>query len=62
MGRGSITVWLVSSLTELDFTKQENMWGFVCTETCDYKLQTSQTGDQQHRDTFSTYVECSLVR
>ena len=32
-----IIVWLVSSLTGLDLTMQENMLLFLCTETTEHK-------------------------
>ena len=55
---GMITKRLLSSLTELDLTKQENMLLFVCSETTESKPR--QTGDQAYSET-SPYVECTLL-
>ena len=52
------TLTLGKRITELDFTKQENLLLFVCTETTESKpirLETSH----KYSDT-STYGECSL--
>ena len=49
--RGRIVVWLVSSLTGFDLTKQDNMLLFACTET-------RQIGDQPYNDPL-LYDECS---
>ena len=55
---GRITVWLVSSLTRLDLTKEDNMFLFACSEAVEsnlVKLETVQTG------IFPPTDECSLV-
>ena len=49
---------MLSSLTGLDLTKQEDMLLFVSTQTTEF--QNSQTGDQPYSDN-SAYGECSLV-
>ena len=43
---GSITVWLVSSLTRLDLTKKENMWLLVCSESAESKLVKLETSTE----------------
>ena len=54
-GKG-ISEWLVSSLTELDSSKQDNMLLFVCAETAESN-QPSKIGDQPYSDT-SAFGEC----
>ena len=47
---GSITVWLITSLAGLDFTKQDFCYLRVLKRN--YWIQTSQTGDKPYNDTY----------
>ena len=61
---GRITVWLVSSLTRLDLTKNENMLLFVCCEAIEsklVKLETSHTVILFPKLSFLCEVTCVVI-